>query len=321
MKIEVGIIILNWNGKEISINCINSLKKYTNFKNYKIIFVDNGSTDGSVNAIRKKFPKIDIIINKKNIGFPKGMNIGIKYAKRKYNPKYFLLLNNDLIFFQKNWLKELLSVFKNKKIGIASPIMVFPNKKLQRAGSKIKNDINLIITSVTSTPERITKKELKRNKLREINVFLGSCFLIKKEIIEKVGLLDERYSPYLVEDLEYSFRVQKAGYKIVTATNSEVIHLLHKTFKDKIIKEEEKDIKRGYIVIRNAFLFSLEYLGILKSILITLLLLFITAIIEKKDKDKGQIITNFRLRKNLFLRFINFFKSIRDAIKLHKKSI
>lgn len=318
MKEKIAIIILNWNGREISIQCIKSLIKKTNYRDYKIIFVDNGSTDNSVEAIRKKFPRIDIIVNKMNFGFPKGMNIGIKYARKKYNPDYFLLLNNDIVFFQKNWLKELVNSFKDKKIGIVNPILIYPNGQLQRVGSKIKNDINLIISSVTSTPEKITKRELKNSKIREINMFLGSCFLIKKEVIENIGLLDERYSPYLVEDLEYSFRAQKAGYKIVTATASQVIHLLHKTFRKRIIRDEKKDIERGYVVIRNAFLFSLEYLGLIKSVFLTIPILFVTAIIEKKDKTKGQMITNFILRKNFFKRIIYFFRSIRDAKELSR---
>jgi hypothetical protein len=101
-------------------------------------------------------------------------------------------------------------------------------------------------------------------------------------------------------------------------TTSRAIHLLHKTFKENVIKDEKKDIERGYVVIRNAFLFSLEYLGLTKSIFLTMPVLFITTIMEKKDKTKGQAINNFKLRKNLFKRITYFFKSIRDAKRLSK---
>jgi len=318
---KVTIIILNWNGKNISINCIKSLIKNTDYNNYKIIFVDNGSTDGSVQAIKKLFPKIDIIANEKNLGFPKGMNIGIRFAKKKYNPDYFLLLNNDIVFCQKNWLKELISVFdEDQQIGIANPILLFPNGEIQRVGGKIKGNVNLIITSVTSNPENVFEEELKKSKIREIDMFLGACFLIKKEVVEKIGLLDERYSPYLVEDLEYSFRAKKAGYKIVTVTSSKVIHLFHRTFKKFVIVDEKKDLERCYVVVRNSFLFSLEYLGWLKSLFIASPVLFVISILEKRNKDERTSLANLKFRKHLSKRIFYFFKSINDAVKLMRRT-
>jgi len=318
---SVSIVILNWNGKKISLKCVSSLKRITNYKNYKIIFVDNGSTDDSVKTIKKNFPKLDVVESKENLGFPKGMNLGIKYAKEKYDSDYYLFLNNDIIFYQKNWLKDLIDSFKNKKVGIANPVLRFPNKKIQRVGSKINGAKNLIITSVTSIPEDISEKELEQEKFREVDMFLGACFLVKKEVIEKIGLLDERYSPYLIEDLEYSFRAKKEGYKIVTVTNSNVIHLFHKTFKKQVIINKKRDLQRGYIVIRNAFLFSFDYLGLFKTLFMASPLLFVTSLVEKKDKEGKNILSNIRFRKFLFKRIYYFIKSFSNAIKLLDKEI
>lgn len=314
---KVAILVLNWEGEKISKDCISSLIKNTNYKNYKIIFVDNGSKDNSVRTIRKNFSRIDILENKENLGFPKGMNVGARYAKKKYNPDYYLFLNNDIIFFKKNWLKELITPFEDKKVGITNPLLLFPNKEIQRVGSKIDSTKKLIITSVTSIPEEVSRKELKKNKIREIDMFLGACFLVKKEIIEKIGLLDERYSPYLIEDLEYSYRAKKAGYKIVTITSSEVIHLFHETFNKKVVVDKQKDLKRVHIVIRNAFLFSLDYLGLFRTIFMTFPLLFITSIFEKKDKAGKNSLRNMKFRKYFWKRFFNFFRSLRGAIKLY----
>lgn len=319
---EVSIILLNWNGKENSINCIKSLVKNTNYHNYNIIFVDNGSTDGSSSAIKHLAQdlniKIDILENKENLGFPKGMNVGIRFAYNTYNPDYYLLLNNDVIFFQKNWLQYLVDAFSDPKIGIANPILYYPNRKLQNIGGKLKNVMHLIISAVTSTKEMIDETEIKKNKLLEINIFLGACFLIKKEVILNIGLLDERYSPYLIEDLEYSLRTQKAGYTIVSVTNSHVIHLAHQTFKKNINSNENKNIEKGYIVIRNAFLLSFDYLGWFKTVFCTSFVLFGAAIVEKKDKTKSLTLTNIKFRKHIWKRISNYFKSYNDAKRLHK---
>lgn len=314
---KIAIIILNWEGEKISKECIGSLIKYTNYKNYKIIFVDNGSKDNSVKTISKSFPNIDILENKENLGFSKGMNLGARYANKKYKPDYYLFLNNDIIFYEKNWLKKLISAFEDKKVAIANPILVFPNKKIQRVGSKIINTKDLIINSVTSIPEKIDEKELYKEKFREIDMFLGACFLVKKEFVNIAGLLDERYSPYLIEDLEYSYRAKKLGYKIVTVTNSKIIHLFHETFNTKIVTDIEKDLRRVHIVIRNAFLFSLDYVGIFKTIFLTAPLLFITSIFEKKNKHGKNNVRNLKLRRLFLKRFFLFFKSLNNAIKLH----
>ena len=318
MEPKVSIILLNWNGAKISFDCIITLIKKTSYSNYNIIFVDNGSHDDSVEVIQNNFPNVDIIKNKTNLGFPKGMNVGMRYAKDKYNPDYYLLLNNDLLFFEKKWLRELVFSFKNKKIGIANPVLLYPNKEIQRIGSKIKNDKDLIINSVTSIPEKINL-EFRKKKLREIDLFLGACFLIKSDLIKEIGFLDERYSPYLIEDLEYSYRAKKAGYKIVTVTSSNVIHLFHETFNTQIIINKKKDIQRVYVVLRNSFLFSLDYLGWIKSFFLTLPLLFFTCLFEKKDKSRGNSFFNFKLRKFPLNRIINFFKSIKDGIRLYFK--
>ena len=104
--IKVAIIIVNWNGKKFLPTCLSSLRGQT-YKLFKVIFVDNGSTDGSVEFVRKNFPEIMIIENKRNLGFAEGNNIGIRQAFKNKNIKYIVALNNDTKL-DENWLKELI---------------------------------------------------------------------------------------------------------------------------------------------------------------------------------------------------------------------
>src|SRR3989339_346256 len=115
----VYILILNWNGKEDTLECLSSLKKI-DYPNYKTIVIDNGSTDDSVKIINKKYPKIKIIENKKNLGYAEGNNVGIRYAL-KNKADYVLILNNDTIV-DKKFLTELVKVGEsNEKVGIVGP--------------------------------------------------------------------------------------------------------------------------------------------------------------------------------------------------------
>ncbi len=101
---KVGIIILGMNNKDLVKDCLNSVKKYTTNKNYKTIFVDNGSIDGTIEIIKKDFKWVDLIENGKNLGFNGANNKGTIYAIEKYNVDYVFLLNNDTIITHKNWM-------------------------------------------------------------------------------------------------------------------------------------------------------------------------------------------------------------------------
>ncbi len=103
---KVGVIILNWNGKEILEKCLDSLKK-TDYDNMHILVVDNASTDGSVEMVKKNYPWVEVLELDKNYGFAKGNNEGVRYFMRKYKDmEYIVLLNNDMEIIDKRWLKN-----------------------------------------------------------------------------------------------------------------------------------------------------------------------------------------------------------------------
>jgi len=209
MKIEVVIIIMNYNGKKLLRDCLNSIKKNTFYKDYKIIVVDNNSTDGSIEMIKKQFKGIDLIQNEKNYGGAKGNNIGIKYAIKKYNPNYFFLLHND-IKVTKDWLESVIKIANShKKIGIL--------------GCKQLNfERKPIISAAWILPFRM--KYYSGNQIKEVTWISGAAFLIKKDVIKKIGLFDEKYSPFHYDDMDFEQRAIKAGFKIMYVPNSIVLH-------------------------------------------------------------------------------------------------
>jgi len=222
---NVHIIVLNWNGKDDTIECVKSLQKIS-YDNYKIIIVDNGSEDDSVSEMKRLFPGIKIIENKKNLGFAGGNNIGMRYAMEN-EVDYVLLINNDTTV-DKNFLSELVEVGESdKKIGAVGSKIYFhsePNR-IWFAGGKVnwlKNKgTHLGLDEMDSG---------QYNKISEVDYLTGCCLLIKREVIEKIGVLAEDYFLYY-EDTDFSARAKNVGYKIMYVPKSKIYHKISRSTK------------------------------------------------------------------------------------------
>src|SRR3989344_6141718 len=209
----VSVVILNWNGENYIKDCLDSLKKQK-YKNYEIIVVDNNSTDNSIKLFKKYFPKIKLIKNKENLGYSGGNNMGIQNSKGEY----IILLNMDTLV-DKDWLGELVKVAESDKyIGTCqSKILLFDKKnKINTAG----NAINFLGFGYCMD---YLKDKNEVNNIREINFSSGASILIKREVINKIGLLDKDFFLY-GEDLDFGWRVLLQGYKNLLAPNSIVYH-------------------------------------------------------------------------------------------------
>ena len=213
----VSIVIVNWNGKKHLSYSLSSLKKI-NYPSFEVIVVDNGSTDGSielVNSLTRNKKIIKLIKNKKNLGFAEANNIGFREAKGKY----VLLLNNDTKVTP-DFLKKLVDVMnENKKIGVVQPKIVFmDSKKLQAGGAFLTNTGFLYHFGYGKNPD-----EKKYNQPMDIFSANGSCMLVKREVIERVGLFDPDFFCYF-EETDFCWRVWLAGYKIIYVPSSVIYH-------------------------------------------------------------------------------------------------
>lgn len=211
----VSIVILNWNGRKLLKNCLTSIKENTSYPNYEIIVVDNGSTDGSQTFIKESYPNINLIENKKNLGFSKANNQGIIAA----GGDFIFLLNNDTQV-TKNWLTNLIEVAESdSKIGIVGCKMIFPNGEVQHAGGYITN--------------AGIGRHYSNGEEGEVEYVTGASMLIKREVIDKIGLLDEKFTPIYFEDTDLCFRARKAGFKVVYTPKSSIMHYEAATTKQK----------------------------------------------------------------------------------------
>lgn len=215
----VSIILISYNQYDFTKKCIGSILKHLN-SSYEIILVDNNSSDNTVKNIKKDFPEVRLIENKENFGFPKAVNQGIQNAIGSY----ILILNNDTIVTH-NWLERLIEVAESDpRIGIVGPISneVSGVQKDKQANYKTIDEMHLYAATV---------REKNKNKITQFPRVAFLCTLIKREIINKIGGLDERFSPGNFEDDDFCLRAQLAGYKTVIAQDVFIHHYGSKSFK------------------------------------------------------------------------------------------
>lgn len=229
---RIAIILVNWNGKNDTLECLVSLGKLkAPSSKLKVIVVDNGSTDDSVAVIRKKFPNVEIIETGKNLGFTGGNNVGIRRAL-EHGADFVWLLNNDTTA-DKNALKALIDAFADRHVGIAGSKIYFAprreyhkerydesehGKVLWYAGGLI--DWENMYASHRGVDE-VDKGQY--DKIEETGFITGCSMMVKKDVFEKIGLLDEKFFAYL-EDLDFCLRAKDIGYTLMYTPSSIVWH-------------------------------------------------------------------------------------------------
>jgi O-antigen biosynthesis protein len=217
LDIVAGIVIVNWNGRELLDKCLSSLFANTSEPRCKVIVVDNASTDGSAEMVQRSYPQVKLIKNSVNAGFSKANNQGIQFALQN-GVKYVLLLNNDVEITNKIWLKEFTTVIESdKKIGIVGCKLVFPDGTLQHAGGLVK-------LRVPYNRGEFEKDTGQYDHVELVDYVTGAALMIKAEVIHKIGLIDEGFSPLYYEDTDWCVRAHLYGYGIAYTPKPTLIH-------------------------------------------------------------------------------------------------
>jgi GT2 family glycosyltransferase len=216
----VYIIVLTWNGKKDTLECLSSLKQLV-YPNYRVLVVDNASVDGSTEQVKSQFPDVELIVNKDNFRFAGGNNVGIEYALSK-NADYILLLNNDTIV-DPNFITELVTTAESdSQIGIVGPKMYYYTdpKRIWYAGGKIEWWKGWI--------SHIGIREIDNEQYcqtKETDFISGCCVLVKREVVETIGILDTAYYIY-GEDVDWCIRAFRAGYRLMFEPRAKIWHKL-----------------------------------------------------------------------------------------------
>lgn len=294
----LSIIIVNWNGKNWLKECLNSLSNQS-FKDFEIIIVDNGSTDGSVEFIRSQYPECRLISNNFNKGFARGNNQGIKIAKGKY----IVLLNNDAQA-DPNWLSELVTVAEeDPSIGmVASKIYLYGYQKA------IDNVGHLIyLDGLNRGKGRLEIDHGQYDKKEEALFPSGCAALYRKEMLDEIGLFDEDFFAY-GDDTDIGLKAKLAGWKCVYAPRAIVYHRYSQS-------SGAYSPLKAFYVERNRIWISVKYFP-LSILLISPFFTFLRLLLQAYGVFSGQgAAGKFSQKYSPFLLLIILWKAYFSAIK------
>lgn len=214
---KVAIVIVNWNGKEDTFECLESIRTI-DYSNVEVIVVDNGSTDNSVDAIRERFHEVVLLEAKKNHGKAGGSNIGIRYALNS-GADFVLLFDNDAIADSKlimNFLKATNVVDSHAILGAKIYHFDEPNK-IQYSGTKWSN------SGFKQLGMGYVDEGQRFNSIVETAYACGCALFVDKTVLKKIGILDERFFCYF-EETDFCYRARAEGFRSFVVPSAKVWH-------------------------------------------------------------------------------------------------
>ncbi len=225
---KLSVIIVNYNVEHFLEQCLISVKSAMKNVDGEVFVVDNNSIDGSVKMVREKFPEVKLIANKENVGFSRANNQAIKKAKGEY----ILLLNPDTVVEDDTFTKVVRFMDEHPDAGALGVKMVdgsgnfLPESKRGLPTPEAAFYKMFGISKLFPRSKRFAKYHLgylDENETHEVEVLAGAFMLIRKEVLDKIGLLDESFFMY-GEDIDLSYRIIKAGYKNYYFPETRIIH-------------------------------------------------------------------------------------------------
>ena len=221
-SLDITIIIVGWNSKEYLLKCLQSLFKEKINYTTEIIFVDNGSSDGSIEAVRDEFKFVKIIENSKNLGFARANNLGINQS----SGRYLCLINPDIIILP-GCINRIISYMDNHpSVGILGPKVLNPDMTLQISWRKLPSLFNCFCRAFALDSILLRLKGLKKlqnHKIRQTEVLSGCFWMVKREALQEVGYLDETFFIY-AEDIDWCKRFKEREWNVVYFPKSQAIH-------------------------------------------------------------------------------------------------
>ena len=274
MKLRsVNLFVLNWNGRDLTLDCLSSLEKIT-YPNVKVYVIDNGSSDNSVTAIRNQFPDYEIIGLPENYGFARGNNAGFELVKQKAD--YTIFLNNDTIV-DPNFVEPLINAMESNSTVKQSTPKIFYADNLDYiwfGGGKV----SLWAGWIRHLGIR-QKDSMQFSFNRNVDYATGCCVCMRTVDFESIGMFDESFLMY-GEDVDLSLRFRKQGGQILFVPESKIWHKVSSSIGTQfsIRKWKRKNIGKMKIVTKHVHPAQLPIVMPL-AILVSILELFITIIL------------------------------------------
>jgi len=209
---SVTILVLGYNNKSKLIECLHSLEQ-TDYPNFRIILVDNASTDGSVELVEANFPSIQIVKLNRNYGF-----VAYNLIVGKMEDEYLALINNDIVV-DRDWLRHLMSYIANDEVAAVVPkLLLYSNRKRINAAGGM---MDMFGVAWNRGNGEIDKGQYDR--VEEVFYGVGAVFLLKKSVWLRIGGFDKRYFA-TADDVDWSWRARVAGYRVIYVPQAIAYH-------------------------------------------------------------------------------------------------
>jgi len=220
-RAAVAIVVLNHNGKELLLQCLQCIEAI-DYRPFSVVVVDNGSTDGSADEVRRRYPGIHLVPVGYNAGVSGGRNAGIRYVERHLQAEYILFLDNDTQIELDAVREFVAAAERDEQIGLVAP-KAFRN----RGDSRLLSAGGMAFHPYTGALRDVAGGEIDRGQYdqsRDVQAGPGFAFLVRSAVFRKIGLFDETFNPYGWEDVDFSLRAGRAGFRIVYAPKAVVYH-------------------------------------------------------------------------------------------------
>jgi GT2 family glycosyltransferase/tRNA A-37 threonylcarbamoyl transferase component Bud32 len=237
-EIVVSVVVVNYNGGEFTPACLQSIPAGT-----ETIVVDNGSTDGSADALAEKFPSVTLIRNAANLGFARAVNQGIARARGRY----VCLLNNDARLSPDTLSTLAAYMDQHPDVGMTAPQLLHEDGRKQHSFDNFPSLATAFLNKSLLrllAPGKYPSKKQEVAEPREVESVIGACMMVRRALIDRIGGLDEAYFLFL-EETDWCLRARRAGSKVVFVPSSKVVHLQGKT-RDKARVRGRIEYTRSY---------------------------------------------------------------------------
>jgi GT2 family glycosyltransferase len=231
--LDLTISIVSWNIKDLLEKCLKSVFEHTKGISYEVFVSDNGSTDGTIEMVKKDFPQVKLIENGANIGFTKANNKVIREAKGRY----VILLNSDTIITPRSMEALVKFMDEHPEAGAVGPKLEYPDGSPQpscRSFPTIETELYkaLFLDQLFPKSERFGKHMMSfwdHNDEREVDQLMGAAMFVRREVIDQIGLLDENII-FWFDEVDWCRRIKDKGWKIYFTPASKIYHYKNKGF-------------------------------------------------------------------------------------------
>jgi len=233
--VDLSVIIVNWNARDRLAECLTSIEQQAGRLSLETWVVDNGSTDGSAELVEGRFPWVKLLVNQENRGFARANN----QALRRAQGRYLLLLNPDTVILDDALMAMIDFLDVHPDVGAVGCRLVNPDGSMQTSSYSFPTLFTILVSAYglkRLLPLNLLRRSFlgraleghfghlsRHDQVRSVDFVTGACMMVRREVMEQVGLLDENFFLY-AEEIDWCRRIKEAGWEVYFTPQAQVIH-------------------------------------------------------------------------------------------------